>query len=127
MRSRLPFITILVSLGSLWMLLYQGVLAIPIEAAKTLHASFNVAESAIWILAGCWVYWPARRQGGARRAAGAVAAAAFVAFGVSDVVETQTGAWYRPWWLLTWKAACVACLVFCFVLHARLSRGQATG
>lgn len=27
----------------------------------------------------------------------------FVAFGSSDVVEVYTGAWWEPWWLLTWK------------------------
>ena len=32
----------------------------------------------------------------------------FFAFGISDFVEIHTGAWYRPWWLLAWKATCVA-------------------
>jgi len=27
----------------------------------------------------------------------------FVAFGASDVVEVYSGAWWKPWWLLTWK------------------------
>jgi uncharacterized membrane protein len=37
---------------------------------------------------------------------------ALVAFGVSDVVETQTGAWYEPWWLLTWKAVCIVLILW---------------
>lgn len=36
--------------------------------------------------------------------------AAFAAFGVSDVIESRTGAWWEPWWLLALKTACV--LVF---------------
>jgi len=52
------------------------------------------------------------------------AAVAFVAFGGSDVVESFTGAWWRPWWLFAWKAACVLGLL---VLLARRRRRQARG
>jgi hypothetical protein len=34
-------------------------------------------------------------------------ASALLPFGISDLVETRTGAWYSPWWLLVWKAICV--------------------
>ncbi len=34
-------------------------------------------------------------------------AAAFLVFSVSDVIESQTGAWWRPLWLLLVKIACV--------------------
>jgi hypothetical protein len=40
-----------------------------------------------------------------------LAAIALIAFGVSDLVETLTGAWWRPWWLLTWKTMCVVVLL----------------
>lgn len=42
---------------------------------------------------------------------GLLLAATLVAFGLSDVVEVQTGAWYRPWWMLLWKATCVVILL----------------
>jgi len=32
-----------------------------------------------------------------------------IAFGTSDFYESV--AWWTPWWLLTWKAACLAILV----------------
>jgi hypothetical protein len=53
---------------------------------------------------------------------GIVAAVAFALFGLSDIVETTTGAWWRPWWLLAWKAACVATLLVLLVRHARRRR-----
>ncbi len=28
-------------------------------------------------------------------------------FGSSDFVEARSGAWWQPWWLLVWKAACI--------------------
>jgi hypothetical protein len=31
----------------------------------------------------------------------------FVVFGISDVIEAQTGAWWHPWWLFVTKALCV--------------------
>lgn len=31
----------------------------------------------------------------------------FAVFGVSDLIESETGAWWRPWWLFGMKAACV--------------------
>ncbi len=115
MLSRVPFIATLLVLALLWILYFRGVLVMPDESAKTLHAWFNRVECAIWIVAGAWVLRRTWRQASPRRAAGALATAAFAAFAVSDVAEIQTGAWYRPWWLLAWKAACIACLIFCFV------------
>lgn len=35
----------------------------------------------------------------------------FLAFGASDLVEIQTGAWWHPWWLLVWKGSCIAGLI----------------
>lgn len=34
-------------------------------------------------------------------------AAGLFAFGLSDAVEIWSGAWWRPWWLLVWKMACI--------------------
>jgi hypothetical protein len=38
--------------------------------------------------------------------------AEFLAFGVSDVVKAQPGAWCRPVWLLIGKAACVGVFAY---------------
>ena len=45
-----------------------------------------------------------------------------VVFGASDVAESRTGAWWRPWWLLVWKAACVILLAGFFWRHYRDQR-----
>jgi hypothetical protein len=44
-------------------------------------------------------------------------ATALLLFGISDLVEARTGAWYRPWWLLTWKAACLAVMLALGILY----------
>lgn len=33
--------------------------------------------------------------------------ACFAIFGLSDVIEAETGAWWHPWWLFAMKALCV--------------------
>jgi hypothetical protein len=44
-----------------------------------------------------------------------------VPFGLSDLVESQTGAWWTPWWLFAWKALCVLGLLACGVALVRLT------
>jgi hypothetical protein len=57
----------------------------------------------------------------ARRRCG-VAFIVFVAFGFSDVMEMNTGAWWRPWWLFAWKAACFLAMVWLLVNYRRRRR-----
>ena len=49
-------------------------------------------------------------------------AAALLAFGVSDIVESRTGAWYDPWWLLAWKSLCVAMILALGIQVLRVRR-----
>jgi hypothetical protein len=61
----------------------------------------NLAEAALWGVIAVVVLF--RRSIELRSAW----AGLLVAFGVSDLVESTSGAWYDPWWLLLWKAACI--------------------
>jgi hypothetical protein len=85
---------------------------------------FNAVEAAVWLVVAAILTWASWRRTGRIRAYGAVAALSFAAFAASDVVEIQTGAWYRPLWLLAWKAACIATLAVCYY-RWRQSRGSA--
>ena len=77
----------------------------------TFFSVANYAEAVLWLLVGATFIAFALRQGTRGRRRCWIAAVAFIAFGVSDVVEVQTGAWWRPWWLFFWKAACVVTFV----------------
>jgi hypothetical protein len=70
----------------------------------------NYAEAGLWTALGAFVL--VRGTGPLRM----VPVVALLAFGISDIVETRTGAWYRPWWLLAWKAACVLALLTCVAM-----------
>jgi hypothetical protein len=73
----------------------------------------NRLEAALWIGVAIGFSVAAMRRSQFRLDC-IIGAIAFALFGVSDLVEATTGAWWRPWWLLAWKAACV--LAFLWLL-----------
>ena len=79
----------------------------------------NQFEAGLWLLIAATIAIVAVQRPGVRFDC-IVAAVAFALFGVSDIVETTTGAWWRPWWLLVWKAACVA--TFLWLLKRHIAR-----
>jgi hypothetical protein len=72
---------------------------------------FNGCEAALWWVLAIVVAWRFRRAEPRRVARFAVAW--LVLFGISDVIEMSTGAWWRPWPLLALKATCLAALTWC--------------
>jgi hypothetical protein len=91
----------------------------PDVVADDLLQTGNYLEAGLWmVIAATFALWAARRPGAIRRRC-VVAAAAFFLFGLSDVVEVHTGAWWRPWWLLVWKASCVLAFAWLLWDHVR--------
>lgn len=88
-----------------------------------LERTGNYIEACFWAAVGLVVVIVAIRRRAWRREA-AFAGVTFVIFGASDVVEAQTGAWWRPWWLLVWKASCVTVLAVLLARHARRRSGS---
>ena len=85
----------------------------------------NRIEAALWVaIAGVMFALAIRRSAG--RADCLVGAVAFALFGISDLVETTTGGWWRPWWLLAWKAACVLTFIVLLARHAKRKRAAAS-
>lgn len=93
----------------------------PSERAH-LHAVFNTFEAVLWAVVAITIAWHLRAAKRSVRLNGAAAAIAFAAFSLSDVVEIQTGAWYRPPWLLVWKTACIVVLLACYVRYRQSHR-----
>lgn len=68
---------------------------------------FNWVEASVWLAVAACFYIHVLRH---RRPLPKLALAAgllFLLFGISDIVETRTGAWWRPWWLGVWKGSCI--------------------
>ena len=61
---------------------------------------FNFIEAILWIGIGLGLLCVCFEK---REKNILITAFLFLLFGVSDIVEIYTGAWWSPWWLLTWK------------------------
>jgi len=78
----------------------------------------NTLEAGLWFLLAAVFLFASRTRPAWPRPTIRLTVLTLIAFGFSDLVETQTNAWYRPWWLLVWKAACVAVLLYaCIALY----------
>ena len=83
---------------------------------------FNLLEAGLWISVAVALLILSKRLSDRQRRPAYVAAAAFFLFGVSDLIEIYTGAWWRPLWLLLWKGSCIVGLVTCLIWHLRARR-----
>jgi hypothetical protein len=87
----------------------------------------NYIEAGLWTTISAAFFVHAILSRG--RAQSLVAVITFLAFGISDVVEATTGAWWRPWWLLVWKGTCLvvfAVLLARYVITRRTARPAAS-
>lgn len=88
------------------------------EAAGAFHVMFNQAESALWFVLALVLAVRLRMTMPWRW----LLPCAFAVFGVSDLIEAQTGAWWEPWWLFVMKAACVLVFLLAWQAHRRQRR-----
>lgn len=88
-----------------------------------LAALYNWFEVVAWSAYAVVLTLMARREHGRRRSILLTAAVAFLAFAVSDAIEVQTGAWWRPVWLLLLKASCIATFLGCFIAWRKTKAG----
>lgn len=56
-----------------------------------------------------------------------ILAATFAVFGLSDLIEIQSGAWWRPAWLLAVKAICILSFGVCLTHYLRTKPPTAEG
>src|SRR6266568_23920 len=91
----------------------------------------NYMEGVFWTAVGIVLVISGRRANSAYRGLSIVASVTFMIFGISDFVEAQTGAWWRPLWLVGWKASCLVVLAWCHWkyrrIRARLASQAAAG
>jgi hypothetical protein len=51
-----------------------------------------------------------------------VLAVAFLIFAISDLIESRTGAWWRPWWLLVMKCTYVLTFTYAGLEYRSIKR-----
>ena len=80
---------------------------------------FNSVEAAWWFLMAGAVMLSGQRFRGTTPSLRFTLACLLAAFGVSDMIEIRTGAWWRPTGLLLLKATCLTGLLVCALVIMR--------
>jgi hypothetical protein len=86
----------------------------------------NYIEGVFWIIVGIVLVISGRRANPGFKKLSLIASVLFVFFGKSDFIEAQTGAWWRPLWLLAWKGACLIALACCYWKYRQIRAAIAT-
>lgn len=84
-----------------------------------MHAIFNYCEAVFWVIVSLVVLIGAAKSSRHVKKIAYVAVPTLFLFGLSDIVEVYTRAWWRPFWLLLWKGICIAILVIGVFLYWR--------
>ncbi len=93
------------------------------EVTREFHALFNHIEAGLWIvIALSLAIW--LRMGRPWRW---LLPLSFGIFGISDIIEAETGAWWEPWWLFVMKAACVLVFLLAFLERRRQEKRNKNG
>jgi len=90
--------------------------------AMDLERDGNLIEAGLWFFLALVLLVYALRQNRRIRATLVFLSLTLAVFGGSDLVEAQTGAWWKPWWLFVWKAVCVLLLFVGFTRYYRIKR-----
>ena len=90
--------------------------------------TFNYFEAVLWFVIGVVMLITAfvKRSDGNWLMLFLIATIAFMLFGVSDIIEAKTGAWWRPIELLILKGACVYTFIWCYFKGRKLSAKKST-
>jgi hypothetical protein len=91
-----------------------------LSLAMNIHRDGNLIEAGVWFLIAVVLAVHASRRDPRLRPTLFLLAVGLAVFGITDLVEVQTGAWWRPWWLLIWKASCVVTLLTGLLRYYRL-------
>ena len=84
--------------------------------------TFNLIEMFIWLIVGIAFFASRFRQSNHYKKLTFLLAVTYIAFGLSDGVEVNTGAWWQPWWLLLWKIQCVIIFAISLTYYLRTER-----
>jgi hypothetical protein len=82
---------------------------------------FNYFESGLWFSIALIVFLRRQNPNVELKKLAIIVSISFAFFGVSDVIEASTGAWWRPLWLLALKALCICSFIYCWIKYKNCS------
>ncbi len=81
----------------------------------------NIIEGFFWIAISLIFWLPALRRREKQRWFCLTGGLVFFIFGLSDFYESHTLAWWRPWWLMVWKAACSIGILIIILWYVKIN------
>ncbi|MFP5269733.1 hypothetical protein [Coleofasciculus sp.] len=93
--------------------------AAQVKLLEAIYQKGNYIEAGIWIAIALGFGVRIIRHSGTERYQALMAFLTFFFFGLSDIIEVQTGAWWRPWWLFVWKSLCVFSMAALLINYLR--------
>ena len=85
---------------------------------------FNFCEAALWFTISAVFFYKFLSATTLLKPFGISLPLAFFVFGISDLIESQTGTWWEPWWLFVVKTACVLVILQAWLVHLRTQRAK---
>lgn len=86
----------------------------------------NLIEAGLWFVISTMLMIKTLWAAGRLRRVLFTLGGAFLTFGISDLIESRTGAWWRPWPLLVMKVACVITFIWGFREWHRIEKATDT-
>lgn len=80
----------------------------------------NLIEAVLWLVVALLFFIQFSQSQGRLRQVFLILSLTFIVFGISDVIESQTGTWWQPLWLLLMKAGCILVFIFEFREYYRI-------
>lgn len=84
----------------------------------------NRLEAGLWWVVAVALAVVACRVPQKERILWGIQAFVFAIYGLSDLIESYTGAWWQPWWLLVMKGACIITFVLAMSWYWRLKQAE---
>jgi succinate-acetate transporter protein len=91
-----------------------------------LETNGNYIEAAVWFVVSLILLVKCLKSSGRLRRIFCFLSATFCIFAISDLIESKTGAWWRPTWLLIIKISCVLSFIVGFWVYYRISNSKDT-
>lgn len=105
--------------GGGWLIIQNSSPSEQAKILETVYTKGNYLEAVIWFFFAVAFAVSAIKKNRLIRLHRTIATFTFLLFGLSDIVEVQTGAWWHPWWLFVWKSLCVLSMFCLLILHLK--------
>lgn len=79
---------------------------------------FNLGEAGLWFAISTVIAWKLRNSPHTAKF-NWLLPPTFIVFGISDFIESRTGAFWDLWWLLVMKSVCVVVVVIVDIRYRR--------